>query len=81
MRPASAASVTCGVLLDRPVEMRGRDERAEIVVAALVLRVERQPVDQRRRAVRRVGPRDAEQRAMIGCTPVFFAASEKAIAP
>src|SRR3546814_17292677 len=52
------------VLLDGTAEVRRRDERAQIVIALLVLRIERQPVDQRR-AVRQPlpGPRDAEQGA------------------
>ena len=33
------------IFLDRPVEVRLRDEVAEIFIAGLVLRVERQPVD------------------------------------
>src|SRR3546814_8826278 len=50
------------VLLDGTAEVRRRDERAQIVIALVVLRIERQPVDQRR-AVRQPlpGPRDAEQ--------------------
>ena len=64
VRPSSASKRDMRVLLDRPVEMRRRDQRAEIVIAGLVLRVERQPVDQRRLAsVRRARPRHAEQRA------------------
>src|SRR3546814_10033962 len=34
-------------LLDRPVEMRAADERAEIVVSGLVLRLEREPIERR----------------------------------
>src|SRR3546814_12035069 len=50
------------ILLDGTAEVRRRDERAQIVIALLVLRIERQPVDQRR-AVRQPlpGPRDAKQ--------------------
>ena len=60
-------------LLDRAVEMRRRDQRAQIAIAGLVLRVERQPVDHG------ALPSPAPGRAMpskvptIGCTPFLDA--------
>ena len=50
------------LILHRPVEMRRRDQRAEIVVAGLVLRIERQPVDHRWLAVA-IGRAVARRRA------------------
>ena len=54
------------LLVRRPIEMRGGNQRAEIAPARLVLRVEREPVDDRRaHALRlerhRAGPGDAKQ--------------------
>jgi len=50
------------LLLDRSAEMRRRHQRAQIVVARIVLRIERDPVDQRRAARQPLPrPRHAEQ--------------------
>jgi hypothetical protein len=56
--PGERLEADMGLLLDRPVKMRHRDKRAEIVVAAHGLRIERQPVIHRRRTRRAAGPRD-----------------------
>ncbi len=68
------------VVLDRPAEMRRRDQRAEIVVAGRVLRIERQPVDHRRLAgsapPQSAGRATASSVPMIGCTPSALAAAE-----
>ena len=67
--PLQRGELDMGVLFDRAAEMRLGDQSAEILVALLVLRVERQPVDQRRlclhvsKAALRAGPGDAQQRA------------------
>ena len=49
--------------VNRPIEVRPADQFAQIVIAVRVLRVERQPVDHRRDAVRHVGPCHAQHRA------------------
>src|SRR3546814_16515647 len=49
------------ILLDGTAEVRRRDARAQIVIALLVLRIKRQPVDQRRSVCQPLpGPRDAK---------------------
>ena len=47
---------------DRAFEMREADQRAQIVIAALVLRIERDPVERRGDAVGHARPRDAQHR-------------------
>ena len=69
--PSSASNGDMRILLDRPVEMRRRHQRAEIVVAGLVLGIERQPVDQRRavRRCRRAARRRASRRRSAARPP------------
>jgi hypothetical protein len=49
--------------LDRAIEMRAADQRAQIVVAGRILRIERDPVERGGDAVGHPRPRDAEHRA------------------
>ena len=51
------------LLLERPVEVGGRHQLAEIGIALLVLRQKRQPVDRRLAAdIRGAAPRRASRR-------------------
>jgi hypothetical protein len=52
-----------GILMHRALEMRRRDERAKIVISRLVLRIEGEPVEDRRLAVRRARTCNREHRA------------------
>ena len=69
------------LLLDRAAEMRGGDERAEIGIAGLVLRIERQPVDHRRLALGVPGRATPSKAPTIGCTPASRQASVNGMTP
>ncbi len=61
--PLQHVQVDMRHFLQRPVEMRHGDQRAQIVIARLILRIERQPVMDRRRIGGTPRPQHAQHRA------------------
>jgi hypothetical protein len=69
------------VFLDRAIEMRHRNQIAEIEIPRLVLRIEREPVDRRGTPSGMSGRLTASNVPTIGWTPALMHASSEKASP